>query len=146
MAESYNPDELWPPFGAFSQMVIQGDGQVLNLKGQVSLDRDGKIVGAGDMRVQVRQVLQNIETLLASVNGRMSDIVSLTHYTTDIGSFMKTGDIRQEFFQAPYPVTTTVEVASLYDPSLVIEITAVVEVPRDRFQHPAGAQRMHDGG
>ncbi len=143
MAESFNPEGVWAPFGAFSQMVIGGAGQVVYLKGQVSLDRQGEIVGAGDMRVQVRQVLRNIETLLASVNGRMSDIVALIQFTTDITAFMKVSDIRQEYFRASFPVTTTIEVSSLYDPDLVVEITGVAEIPRDRFNRPIEASRMH---
>ena len=66
----------------------------------------------------------------------MSDVVSLTHYTTDIDGFMQTGDIRTAFFADPYPVTTTVQVARLYDPDVLIEITAIAEIPRDRFRPP----------
>ncbi|WP_108883324.1 Rid family hydrolase [Anderseniella sp. Alg231-50] len=143
MAESCNPDNVWQPFGAFSMMVLQGSGQVVHLKGQVSLDRSGTIIGPGDMRAQVRQVLTNIKTVLAAVGGKMGDVISLVHYTTDIAAFMQTGDIRQEFFADPYPVTTTVEVAALYNSDLVIEITAVAEIPKDRYKAPAAAQAMH---
>ena len=59
MAESYNPDNVWTPFGAFSMVVLQGTGQVVHLKGQVALDASGAIIGAGDMRAQVRQTLTN---------------------------------------------------------------------------------------
>lgn len=54
MAESYNPDNVWAPFGAFSIVVLQGTGQIVHLKGQVALDASGAIIGAGDMRAQVR--------------------------------------------------------------------------------------------
>jgi 2-iminobutanoate/2-iminopropanoate deaminase len=33
-------------------------------------------------------------------------------------------------------VTTTVQVAALYRPELVVEITAIAEIPRDRFRRP----------
>jgi enamine deaminase RidA (YjgF/YER057c/UK114 family) len=74
--------------------------------------------------------------VLASIGGTTADIVSLTQHTTDIASFMTTGDIRREFFAPPYPVTTTVEVVRLYDPNLMIEITAIAEIPRQRFRRP----------
>lgn len=137
MIDAVNPQGVWSPFGAFSMAVIQGDGQVVHLKGQVSLDRDSRVVGAGDMQSQVRQVLENIRSVLASMGGMMADVVSLVHYTTDIESFMGTGDIRREFFSPPFPVTTTIQVARLYHPDLVIEVTAVAEIPRDRFHRPA---------
>ncbi|MEM7745568.1 MAG: RidA family protein [Pseudomonadota bacterium] len=137
MALLHNPDTLWQPFGAFSMMAIQGAGQMVHLKGQVSLDAEGEVVGPGDMRAQVHQVLSNIQTALAAIGGEMGDVVSLVHYATDIEAFMAAGDIRVGFFQPPYPITTTVEVAKLFDPRLVIEITASAEVPMARFQGPA---------
>ena len=139
MVDSFNPPDVWKPFGAFAMGAIQGAGQVVHLKGQVALDRDGKIVGRGDMRAQVRRTLENIRAVLASIGGTMGDIVSLTHYATDIEQFMKTGDIRREFFAAPFPVTTTVQVSRLYDPALMIEIAAIAEIPRDRFKRPPTA-------
>ena len=136
MVDAVNPDSVWLPFGAFSTAVIQGDGRIVHLKGQVSLDRHGQVVGADDMRVQVRQVLENIRDVLGTMGGRMSDIVSLVHYATDIEQFMAASDIRREFFSEPYPVTTTVEVRRLYRGDLMIEIAAVAEIPRDRFRRP----------
>lgn len=137
MIDSIDPPDVWQPFGAFSMAVLQGGGQIVHLKGQVALDPAGEVVGAGDMRIQVRQVLENIRAVLASVGGEMADILSLTQYTTSIADFMRAGDIRRAFFQPPYPVTTTVQVAALYRPELVVEIAAIAEVPRERFKRPA---------
>ena len=89
------------------------------------------------MRAQMRKVLENIRTVLASMGGTMADVVSLVHYAVNIESFMGTGDIRTEFFSPPFPVTTTVQVARLYHPDLVIEVTAMAEIPRQRFHRPA---------
>jgi enamine deaminase RidA (YjgF/YER057c/UK114 family) len=138
MVDAVNPSGVWSPFGAFSMAVIQGDGQVVHLKGQVSLDRNGEVVGPNDMRAQLRKVFENIRDVLSSMGGQMSDVVSLVHYATDIEQFMGAGDIRKEFLAAPYPVTTTVEVKRLYRPDLMIEITAVAEIPRDRFRRVQG--------
>jgi 2-iminobutanoate/2-iminopropanoate deaminase len=136
VVDGVNPPNVWHPFGAFSMAVIQGEGQIVHLKGQVSLDPAGQVVGVGDMRVQVRQVLENIRDVLASMGGQMADIVSLVHYATNIAKFMDAGDIRKEFFAAPLPVTTTVQIARLFHPELMIEIAAIAEIPRDRFHRP----------
>ena len=138
--DSFNPDDIWKPFGAFSMAVVQGTGRVVHLKGQVSLNDDGNVVGKGDIEVQVTQVLENIQTVLASFGGRMEDIYSLTHHVTNIDEFMKTGHIRNKYFKPPYPVTTTVEVSRLYNPSLMVEITGSAEVPLDRFKDPGEAK------
>jgi 2-iminobutanoate/2-iminopropanoate deaminase len=136
MIDAFNPPDVWSPFGAFSMGIIQGDGRIVHLKGQVALDRDGQVVAAGDMRGQTRKTLENVRAVLGCVGGTMGEIVSLPHYVTAIAQFMTTGDIRREFFAAPYPVTTTVQVAALYRPELVVEITAIAEIPRDRFRRP----------
>jgi 2-iminobutanoate/2-iminopropanoate deaminase len=143
IAYSFDPPDVWSPFGAFSQAVIAGDGRTVFLKGQVALDKDGQIVGIGDMEAQVQQVLQNITDILASMGGRMADVVSLNQFTTDIQAFMRCGDIRKTFFDAPFPVTTTLEVSSLYDPQLLIEINGIAEIPTPRFQMPQAAKEMH---
>jgi enamine deaminase RidA (YjgF/YER057c/UK114 family) len=116
---------------------VQGEGRIVHLKGQVALDHDGKIVGVGDMRAQIRQVLENIRSVLAALGGEMRDILSLTQYTADIDTFLAAGDVRAAVFQPPYPVTTTVEVSRLYDPALLVEIAAVAEIPRTRFIEPS---------
>lgn len=137
MVAHYNPTEIWQPFGAFSMAAMPGEGQLVFLKGQVALDPDGALVGEGDMRVQLRQVLENIAAVLSGLGGEMGDVVSLTQHTTDIEAFMACGDIRQGFFAEPYPVTTTIEVSRLYRPDVLIEITAIAEIPRGRYRAPA---------
>lgn len=67
----------------------------------------------------------------------MRDVISLVHYATDIDAFMQAGDIRKTYFPEPCPVTTTVQVERLYHPELLIEITAVAEIPLARFRRPS---------
>ena len=136
MIEASNPPTVWQPFGAFSMAAVEGDGRIVHLKGQVALDRVGRIVGRRDMRTQTRQVLENIRNVLTAIGGRMEDVLSLTHYVTDIHAFAGVGDVRREFFREPYPVTTTVQVTALYHPDLVVEITAIAEIPHVRFHRP----------
>lgn len=143
MAKSFDPPNVWRPFGAFSQSVISGSGKTVYLKGQVALGPDGVIVGEGDMAAQVAQVLRNISDVLGAMGGRMSDIVSLQQFTTDIQAFMGCGEVRARFFEAPYPVTTTLEVSSLYDPRLMVEITGIAEIPLTRFAMPETAKEKH---
>ena len=136
MVVAFNPPDLWQPFGPFSQIAVQGDGRIVHLKGQVALDRDGRMVGAGDMRAQLQQVLENIRIALASVGGEIGDILSLTNYVTDMDAFLAAGDIRRAFFALPYPVTTTVEVSRLYDRALLVEVSVIAEIPAVRFRRP----------
>ena len=134
--DSYNPDSVWKPFGSFSQAVVLGDGKIVHLKGQVALDRDGNIVGPGDIEAQVEQVHENMKSILAEFGGRMTDLYALTQHVTNIDAFMTTGHVRARYFEAPYPVTTTVEVSRLYHPELMVEITGSAEIPLQRFRTP----------
>ena len=143
MAKSFNPPSVWAPFGAFSQAVIGGDGRTIHLKGQVALNADGEIIGEGDMAAQVEQVLRNMAAILREMGGRLSDVVSLQQFTTDIQAFMRCGETRARFFEAPFPVTTTLEVSSLFDPRLLVEITGIAEIPADRFVMPDAAREKH---
>jgi enamine deaminase RidA (YjgF/YER057c/UK114 family) len=136
MVDAVNPPDVWAPFGAFSLAAIQGDGQIVHLKGQVALDEDGCVVAPGDMAGQVSKTLENIASVLSSMGGALEDVLSLVHYTTDIDRFLAAGDVRKAFFSPPYPATTTVQVSRLYRPELLIEIAAIAEIPRDRFRRP----------
>lgn len=82
------------------------------------------------------QVLENSSNVLASMGGQMGDILSLTQFSTDMAQLMDATDIRKEFFTAPFPVTTTVEISRLYHPDLTVEISAIAEIPAERFHWP----------
>lgn len=94
MSEALTPPEGRAPFGAFSMAVIQGDGRIVHLKGQVALDRDGHVAAPGDMRAQVRHAHGNIRDVLAAPGGQIQDVISLVHYATGIDAFMQGGDLR----------------------------------------------------
>lgn len=107
-------------------------GQILHLKGQVSLDVEGQIIGRGDMRAQMRNTLENIREVLESIGGRISDVLSLIHYASDIGAFTTSGGIRDDFVAALSPL----QVQRLYYTDLMIEVTAIAEIPRSRARLP----------
>ena len=117
--------------------AVQGEGRIVHLKGQVSLDETGSVVGAGSMLAQVERTLENIQLVLGNFGGRMSDVYSLTNHVTNIDAFMKSGDVREKYFHPPFPVTTTVEVSRLHHSDLMVEITASAEISVERFRTPA---------
>jgi 2-iminobutanoate/2-iminopropanoate deaminase len=64
----------------------------------------------------------------------MGDILSMTNYVTDMDGFLAAGDIRRTFLTEPYPVTTTMAIAQLYDRALVVEISVIAEIPPGPLQ------------
>ena len=135
MATGFNPTGVWGPCGrGFSMGVVQHDGHVVHLTGQVAWDENEQIVGRDDVAVQTRQCFGNISTVLAQVGGTLDDIVSITTYFTDRAQLPAIQAVRTEVFGGDTaPVSTSVMVAGLGHEDFLVELTPVAVIPRDRF-------------
>ena len=134
MATTFNPPGIWQPFGAFSMMKIQGAGRIVHLKGQVSLDRSGEVVGRGDMRAQVRQALENIAAVLEAGGAKPQHVTRLTWYVRDIDEYLaarkELGAAYRAVMGDHFPAMALVEVSRLVEPQARVEIEATAVVPR----------------
>jgi enamine deaminase RidA (YjgF/YER057c/UK114 family) len=83
---------------------------------------DGAIAGVGDTYVQMRQTLENVEAALARVGASLADVVRTRVYLTAEASFDAFGRAHLEAFGATRPVNTTVVVAALADPRMLLEV------------------------
>ena len=118
----FTSDRTPPPAGAYS--VAMEAGGLVFLAGQTPRDRDGNCVGAGDMRVQIEQVGNNIRDALEAAGATLADIVRTTTYVTDMDAYFKHQDMRMRFFAGALPTSTTVQVARLSRPEFMVEIEA----------------------
>jgi enamine deaminase RidA (YjgF/YER057c/UK114 family) len=113
-----NPPTLAKPVGYSHGFSAQG-GRTLYLAGQVAFDKDGKVVGKGDLAAQFRQVCANLEALCTSQGGQLTDIVKLTIYVLSKAEYQarskEIGGIYREYFGKHFPAMTLVEVKGLYD-------------------------------
>lgn len=87
--------------------------------------RDGKTVGIGDAYAQTVCALEIIQESLEKVGATLSDVVRTRMFVTDISKWEEIGKAHGEFFRDIRPVTTMVEVKSLIEPELLVEIEAV---------------------
>jgi reactive intermediate/imine deaminase len=85
----------------------------------------GETVGPGDIRVQTRQVLENVKAVLEAAGATMDDIVKVTVFVIDVTQLAAIHEVRAEYFKRDYPASTLVEVNSLVSPDLMIEIEAI---------------------
>jgi len=108
-------------------VVVEGAGRTVYVAGQLARDKNGSVVGAGDMRAQIRQVGENVKAALAAAGAGLNDIVKTNTYVTDIEEFFKHVDVRMEYFAA-LPTSTTVEVRRLAHPDLLVEVEVVAVV------------------
>ena len=82
-----------------------------------------------DIRAQTRAVLTNIRDILAEAGARLSDVVELSTYLVRMDDFAGYNAVYGEFFDVTGPARTTVAVAQLPHPQLLIEIKVVAYRP-----------------
>ena len=111
----------------YTHVVIASGQSLVFIAGQLARDKDGNVVGKGDMAAQIRQVGENLRIALEAVGLTLKDVVKTTTYVTDIDEFFKHVDVRMEYFGA-LPTSTTVEVRKLAHPDLVVEVEAIAVV------------------
>jgi len=126
-----NPPTLPKPAGYSHAFEAQG-GKTLYLAGQVAFDKEGRLVGKGDLAAQFRQVCENLKALLVARGGQLNDIVKLTIYVLSKAEYKaksrEIGAVYREYFGRHFPAMTLVEVKGLYDDECAIEIDGVAIV------------------
>ena len=121
-----NPEGMTQPT-AYSHLVKIDN--LLFIAGQVALDGDGNVVGEGDMSAQVRQVLENLQSVLASEGADFSNVVKVNIFTTDIDSFRESSAVRREYLGDHPPTSTLVQIERLARPVFLVEIEAIAIAP-----------------
>jgi reactive intermediate/imine deaminase len=117
-----------PPFihqtAGYSHAIQAGN--TLYIAGQVAIDPEGNLVGAGDIEAQVEQVWRNLKAVLGYAGGSVDDIVKITVFTTDIAHRPAIAAAREAVFpNGRYPASTFLVVQSLARPELLVEIEAI---------------------
>ena len=125
--ERLNPPGVHTPQAHYSHVTRVGN--TLYISGQVPLDPEGNLVGAGDAEAQAEQCLRNIETIVRHFGGTPDHIVKITQFLTDLSYRPLVARARDRMFSAPYPASTLVVISSLASPEYLVEIeaTAVLE-------------------
>ncbi len=97
--------------GPYSQAVSAG-GMVF-LSGQVPLDPSTGLLAEGDIAAQARQAFENLKAVCEAAGGSFADIVRVGLYLTDLGNFTAINTVMADYFEAPYPARSTIEVSGL---------------------------------
>ncbi|MFN6131423.1 MAG: Rid family detoxifying hydrolase [Synechococcaceae cyanobacterium] len=101
------------PVGPYNQAVLAGS--VLYCSGQIALDpTSGVLVGGGDVEAETRQVLANLQAVLAAAGASPGQVVRTTVFLTDLGDFGRVNALYAEVFGAGVsPARACVQVAAL---------------------------------
>ena len=128
-----HPEELANFPKRFTQVVTvkSGDAKTVYISGQVAIDREGRIVGKGDLEAQAAQVFENLSFALKSAGAKPEDVVKLNIYVVNMKpeDGKTVGLARKKWFnQENLPASTMVGVVSLATSDFLLEVEAIAVV------------------
>jgi reactive intermediate/imine deaminase len=126
--------------GTYSQAVKAGN--TVYLSGQIPLDPASGEMVAGEIRVQIARVFDNLAAVAKAAGGSLQDVVKLNVFLTDLKNFPQVNEIMAQYFQEPYPARAAVGVAALPRGAQVeMDAVMVMSVPAKTQRKGAKAQR-----
>ena len=111
-----------PQQRGYSLAVITEGGKTAWLAGQTAtVDDSGKSL-AGDFDAQARQIFKQLNATLQKAGGKLSDMVQMTVFITDVRYGDRLTEIRREIFGDNFPGSALITVTALANPDAKIEI------------------------
>jgi 2-iminobutanoate/2-iminopropanoate deaminase len=83
-----------------------------------------------DVREQTRNVLERITRILAAAGTSLDNVLSVTTHLTRVENLAAYNEEYAKYFPTAKPARTTVTVAALNAPELLVEITVTACIPR----------------
>jgi 2-iminobutanoate/2-iminopropanoate deaminase len=122
-------DQAPAPVGPYSQ-AIAASGRLVFVSGQIALDpQTGLIVGSDDVEAQTRQVLANLQAVLAAAGASFADVVRTTVFLQDMEDFTRVNAIYGEAFDSDTaPARACVQAARL-PKDVKVEIDCIAVLP-----------------
>ena len=111
--------------GTYSQGIKSGS--LVFTSGQIPLNpKTGELID-GDFKMEISQVLTNLNGVLKSGGSSLKKTVKLTVFLTDLSYFPQVNEVFEEFFPENPPARSAVQVSAL-PMNAKIEIEAVGSV------------------
>ena len=128
--EFLNPPALPNWEQTFSQVVVVSEGatNTVYISGQVAVDENQNLIGAGDLRAQALRAFQNLEIALSAAAAKMSDVVKLNIYVKgyEPQKAIPIGEALRKYFPGTnLPASTWLGVQSLAKEGFLIEVDAI---------------------
>ena len=123
-----NPKELFEPRFFTHTVAVSQAVKLVYVSGQVSYDRNGAVVGKGDMRAQSEQVFASLTRNLKAAGAGWSDVVKMNGYMVGMTPEAVTAyrEVRTRFLDPKkMPASTLVGVDRLVHEDLLLEVEVV---------------------
>jgi enamine deaminase RidA (YjgF/YER057c/UK114 family) len=117
------------PLGMYTQVTVAQGGSIAFISGQVAVDGQGKVVGAGDIEAQAVQVFENLKLALGGIGATFDDVIKFTIYIVGLTQARRKAvmDVRGRYINRTNPpAATMVGIDQLVEPELLVEVEAVV--------------------
>ena len=111
-----------PQQRGYSLAVITEGGKTVWLGGQIATADDSGKSLAGDFEGQVRQIFKLLNATLEKAGGKLSDMVQMTVFITDVRYGDRLTEIRREIFGDNFPGSALITITALANPDAKIEI------------------------
>jgi 2-iminobutanoate/2-iminopropanoate deaminase len=119
------PKSLSDPRPRYSQGILTEGGKLLFIAGQTASDKDGNVVGKGDIEAQTHQVFKNLIAVLEEAGGSFDNLVMTTTYITDRKYREGYNRVRMQYYKNNSPTSTLVIITGLAHPDYLIEINGI---------------------
>lgn len=121
-----NPSALPTP-AAYTHIVVATGARLVFIAGQEPEDEQGKLVGAGDLAAQARQVFANVGRALAAAGARPEQVAKITIFVVGYRreQLPVIDEARAAMFGDHKPADTLVGVEALSRPEFLIEVEAI---------------------
>jgi len=117
-----NTDQAPAAIGPYSQAVKVGE--MVFVSGQIPMDPATGDIVQGDIKTQTRQVLTNLNAVLAAAGSSLEKTAKTTVYITNMDEFSQVNEVYSEFFKDQPPARACVEVSRL-PKGVAVEIDAI---------------------
>lgn len=126
MRQAVSTEAAPAAIGPYSQAIRAGS--LLFVSGQVPIDPATGNIVEGDITVQTRRVLQNVEAILLAGGASFDTVVRTTVFLADMNDFAAVNQVYATCFRSPAPARATVQVARLpKDARIEIDVIASID-------------------
>jgi aminoacrylate peracid reductase len=119
------PKGAAPPLAPYSPGTRAGNA--VYVSGTLAIDKDGKLVGAGDVKAQTRFVLESVKAVLEAAGGSLKDVTFNHIFLKDLKDYAAMNEVYREYFPENPPARYCIR-ADLVKPEFLVEVASIAHL------------------